>query len=99
MKYITGKIGYQPLIDAGLAPIRRSLVPYYVKTLNTVLKTEGVDLFLQDVIRLRLFQVTPEWARVDEAIVNGLAPVWNGTEALETALVKINDMVNAILKE
>lgn len=96
--YATGKEGYKNHIDTGLAPIRRSLARYYINAVGDALGTRGVELFLQDVNRLRLFQVTQNWPQVSGAIYSGLAPLWAGTEALETTLVKIEDQVNAILR-
>lgn len=98
-KFITGKKGYQPHIDRGLAPIRRSLSRYYIQTVGSALGTQGVELFLQDIHRLRLFQVTRDWGSISTAIHQGLSPVWAGTAALETTLAKLQDQVNALLRQ
>lgn len=97
VKFITGKVGYRYVIEQGLAPLRRSLAPYYVEQVSQSVGFNGARLFLNDIGRFRLYQITPEWARVRGVILNGLAPVWQGRESLETALAKIQESANAIL--
>ncbi|HEX6972406.1 MAG TPA: extracellular solute-binding protein [Limnochordia bacterium] len=98
-KFLTGPVGYRYVIEQGLAPLRRSLASYYVEQVSGTVGFDGARLFLADIGRFRLYQITPEWMRVRGVILDGLAPVWQGSKPLEVALEEIQAGINAILAE
>lgn len=97
VKFYTGE-GSVGHVAAGIPPVRRSLFPAYVDMVHRELGVDGLRYVQEDIARTKVYQVTADWGRVQQAIYGGLAPVWKNEDDLTTAVTRIDEEVRAILQ-
>jgi len=98
-QFMTSKDALLTYIEAGFAPVRRSVIPDYVQHTSGTMGFSGAELLLRDIERFRLYQVTANWDEARSIIRQGLDPVWRGEESPVTALEKIQEKLSAVLSE
>jgi multiple sugar transport system substrate-binding protein len=99
LRFLTGRVGSEYMVRNDLTPAVRSAWPYYLQWLSGKPGYANLKLFLDDMNRIRTMQLPPEFGRINDLSWAMLAPVFQGTAALQPTLEDLQTKVNAILAE